>query len=242
MKKYFAQVLILLAISFSLSAQSTSRTGGWFAALNTFKLSKKSSLQIDIHYRTSDAWQHMQTFIFRPGFSYKFKPNLWTVVGYNYLVSRNTINGVSGYILENQIWEQLWFRHPLGKFTMTHRASFEQRFVPVAILNSGKVEKNGSEYANRFRYWVRLLRPFKPQKTLVKGLYGVIQEEIFLNFGNISVVNGHYFDQSRTVAALGYRFSPHLDMEIGYMYRRLQSKGTTAFNDNLLQATTLLRL
>lgn len=242
MKKCILLVISLFLIQFTLLAQTQNRTGGWFAALNTFKLSKKTALQVDLHYRTTDAWEHMQTFMFRPGISYRFKPNLWTVIGYNYLLSRNTISGVSGYVLENQVWEQLWFRHPLGHFTMTHRASFEQRFVPIAVLNAGKVEKKGSEYANRFRYWVRLLRPFKPQKTLVKGLYGVLQEEIFFNFGNISAVNGHYFDQSRTVGALGYRFSPHFDLEIGYLYRRLQSKGKSAFNDNLLQATSLLRL
>lgn len=242
MKKCFVVSLLLILQHYYLPAQTQNRTAGWIATLNTIKLTRHFSLQADFHFRTSDAWLHTQTFIIRPGISFRFNPSLWVVLGYNRIHSRTLINEVSGYLNENQLWEQIWFRHPIQHFTMTHRVSFEQRFVPKPALVAGKVILNGREYVNRFRYWVRLLRPFQVKKTFLKGAYGVLQEEIFFNFGNTSAVNGHSFDQSRSVAALGYRFSAHFDMELGYQYRYIKGKKATAFNDNILQVSTLLRL
>lgn len=242
MKKCFLLVLSLFLIQYTLLAQTQSRTGGWFALLTSVKLSKKVSLQADIHYRTSDTWQHLQTLIIRPGIAYRFTPNFWAVLGYNHLNSRTSISGHNAYLAENQVWEQLWFRHPLQKFTVTHRITFEQRFVPTPVLQGNDVKSSGSQYVNRFRYWLRFMHPFKYEKTFTKGMYGILQEELFLNFGNIAAVNGHSFDQSRTFGGLGYRFSHRIDLELGYQYRRVQAKGTAAFNDNLLQVTSLLRL
>ncbi|MBL0133325.1 MAG: DUF2490 domain-containing protein [Chitinophagaceae bacterium] len=242
MKKCFLLLSLLFLIQFTLTAQTQSRTGGWFAILNSIKLSKKVTLQADFHYRTSDAWQHLQTLIIRPGITYRFNPNFWTVLGYNHLNTRTTINGFTSYLAENHLWEQFWFRHTLQKFTVTNRITFEQRFLPTPVLEGNKVKNSGFHYVNRFRYWVRFMHPFKYEKNFSKGMYGILQEELFLNFGNISFANGHSFDQSRTFGGLGFRFSPRFDLEIGYQYRRVQGKGTLAFNDNLLQATTLLRL
>ena len=74
---------------------------------------------------------------------------------------------------------------------------------------------SGNLFANRFRYFNRAIISLKKQKPFVKGAFAAVQNEVFLNIGDKSAVNGKFFDQNRLYLAAGYRFSPKFDGEIG---------------------------
>jgi len=67
------------------------------------------------------------------------------------------------------------------------------------------------------RYFIRGIIPFTKQPEFSRGLFLALQNEVFLNTGNKTAVNGKIFDQNRLYAAIGYRLPGKIDIEAGYM-------------------------
>ena len=97
-------------------------------------------------------------------------------------------------------------------------------------------------YANRLRYFFRDVIPFSGKKQFAKGMFASVQNEIFVNLGDKSNVNGKFFDQNRAYISVGYRFVKSFDAEIGYMNQYVSGKGSSYVNNNILQLATYLRL
>ncbi len=68
-------------------------------------------------------------------------------------------------------------------------------------------------YANRFRYFIRIVLPLKKEATFKKGMFVALQNEVFVKFGNTSTVNGKFFDQNRLYLAIGFGLSPKADLK-----------------------------
>ena len=242
MKQLLFTILLTGFTLFSIQAQDIDRTAGWYSSINSIGLTKKIRLQLDMALRSTDKWEHVNTWFLRPGLAYNPDKRHTYTLGFNYVMNRTTSGGITDFIPEKQIWEQFWYRHPLGKWNLTHRISLEQRFVSPVFVSNGQLKTNSASMVSRFRYWLRAVLPLEKQPVAGKGNYLVLQNEIFLGFGDISLVNGKTFDQNRALAGLGHHFSPLFDMELGYQFRRIQGKGSIDYNDHILQLTTLLRL
>ena len=243
MKKWILLVIVSNMLAMTVKAQTTDRTAFWYGSINSIHLNKKWSIQPDFHIRSTDKWEHVQTFILRPAISYRFNPKWNVVLGYNHIQSRVSIGGVSGYTPENHIWEQVWFRHKWKKFNLVHRISLEQRFIQYGYLQNGQIKNREALFTQRFRYLFRAQLPLVHQKpTFVKGPYAVLQDEIFFNMLKKENANGQAFDQNRLFAGLGYRLSPKFDIEAGYQNRAITARGGARFTDHITQITTFLRL
>lgn len=70
-------------------------------------------------------------------------------------------------------------------------------------------------YINRFRYMYRLQIPLKGKEIANNTPYAAVYDEVFIGFGKN--VGENIFDQNRFGLLLGYRFSPKIRIEGGFL-------------------------
>ena len=238
MKKILFVVLFAIPLG---NAYAQTQSSGWLASFNTFKTSKKTSIHADVQWRSGDDIKFTQTLLLRAGLNYHLSKKLTLTGGYAFIHNYRNMGAADGYVPEHRIWEQLLYNHKLNKIAVIHRVRLEQRFLSKTIIDNNELEKDGSLYANRVRYFIRNVLHFKQQPTFTKGMFAALQNEVFLNFGNKQQVNGKTFDQNRLYVAVGYRFSKSFDIEAGYMNQYTNGR-TNDVNNHITQVATYLRL
>lgn len=244
MKKITLFLFSLLACSFFISANAQTRFSGWAASFNTIKIGKKTSLHTDLQWRSSDQWEHTQTVLVRSGLNFHVNKRLTLTGGYAYIYNRRVINGISGNTPEHRIWEQLLYTHKLGPVFVAHRFRLEQRFIGKTVIQNNELKTDEFMSANRFRYFIRNILPLQKQEgaAFKRGAFAALQDEVFLNIGNKSNVNGKTFDQNRLYLAMGYRLRSSFDLELGYMNQYISGTGSSFINNHILQVAGYLRL
>jgi hypothetical protein len=75
-----------------------------------------------------------------------------------------------------------------------------------------------------------------------KGMYLILQNELFFNISGQRYVNGKVFDQNRSLVATGYRFSRKFDLELSYMLRVVKEASNRVTRENIVQVTTFARI
>ncbi len=243
-----ASFLLLAILPQHLFAQTANHFSGWLGVFSTFTLNNKFSLHLEGNLRSNNEWQQVQSYIFRPGLNYKLTSSQTVTVGYAFISSLRNINGISGYGPEDRIWEQYsnmqYFT--LGKryVSLQNRLRLEQRFIGQSAVEDNHLVTKDFEFVQRLRYFFRAIVPLSvsENKSFKKGSFFSLQNELFVNMGNTSVVNGKFFDQNRAYFSVGYRFSPKNDTELGYMYQFISGRGNTRTNNNIVQLATYIRL
>lgn len=232
--------ILLLHLAFLTNAQTA--FNGWLMSVNTYKVNDKFTVYFDGQLRSSDQLRQVQTYILRPGVSYNIKKNIIATVGYASIGNRRTIVAISDLIPEHRIWEQFQVIHPVGFTALTHRFRLEQRFIMKYFATNNDLETRGNLYANRFRYFFRDIIPLNGEKTFKKGTFVALQNEVFINIGDKSVVNKKYFDQNRAYLALGYRISQEFDLEAGYLNQYVAGENKSHTNNHNIQLAAYVRL
>lgn len=250
MSRIVLSIIFLVCLFYQGSAQTTHTS--WFAFMNTVKLNKKFSTHLDVQERSGDRFSKMASFIARPGINYKVNDQWLLTAGYAYISNRRTIRftnpdnepvTVTGYVPEHRIWEQVLLTHRIvGKNTISHRFRLEQRFLLTPALENEKLSADGNTYANRFRYFFRSVIPLKQEFPFNDGWFAGIQNEIMVNFGDKSPVNGKFFDQNRLYLSAGYRLKPAIDLEIGYLNQYADGRGQAFTNNHVAQLAVYTRL
>jgi len=245
-------VAVFLTLTFFqtglLKAQTTTTFSGWLAEFGRVELGNKYSLHIEAQLRSTNEWENIQTLVLRGGLNYNLRPNQVITIGYGYFSNRRVIDGVTGYVPEDRIWEQYSFTESFSFHshfvTIQNRFRLEQRFIGQASVQDNQLVTDSFAFAQRIRYFARMIVPLGKSagNTFLKGTYISLQDEVFVNFGDISVVNGKYFDQNRAYFSIGYRFSAKNDTEIGYMNQYVLGQGSTRVSNNILQLATYIRL
>jgi hypothetical protein len=250
MIRLFSAGILLIALCQQIQAQTINTF--WLGSFNTFQLDKKFSLHLDAQFRTGDKYSQMSTLLVRPGINYKPNDQWMFTLGYAYTANRrslpalsgpNELEPVVGYIPEHRFWEQALYTHKLiGKNTISHRIRLEQRVLMQPSIDGDKLVTDGNTYSNRFRYWFRTMIPFNQQFPFKQGWFGSMQNEVFLNFGDKSAVNGKTFDQNRLFFGAGYRLNPAVDFEVAYINQHVIGRGDAFVNNHVAQAGVYLRL
>ena len=242
MKKPFLYLFLFLIGTSAFRAGAQSQFSGWMAVFNTFKTGKKTSIHLDMQWRSSDQLEHIQTLLFRGGLNFHLNKRLTATGGYAFTYNRRNVNDVSGYAPEHRIWEQLMYSHRIKTISISHRLRLEQRFIGQTVLQNDELKADGYGYANRIRYFVRNIIPLRGQTTFTRGLFAALQDEVFANFGNDEYTNGEFFDQNRLYLAVGYRLNTLFDIEAGYMNQYTNGRNNTFTNNHILQVAGYLRL
>jgi Protein of unknown function (DUF2490) len=240
-------ILLLLIFPAISGAQTTNQFSGWLAAFGRVELKNQFSLHIESQLRSTDNLEQIQSVLLRVGLNYNLKKNQIFTIGYAYISSRRTADGVTGYGPEDRIWEQFVLNEAFSVQThgisIQNRFRLEQRFIGQSVVEDGQLETSGFSFVQRIRYFARMIVPFaKTSAGFNKGAFFSLQDEVFVNIGDLSVVNGKYFDQNRAYFSIGYRFSPKNDTEIGYMNQYVLNKGMARTSNNILQIATYIKL
>ena len=243
------KILLIPVLFISLNnVKAQTQFSGWLATFNTVKVGQKTSIHSDVQWRSGDDLRFTQTLLLRAGLNYHVTSRSTITAGYAFIHNYRNMGSVDGYVPEHRIWEQYIYSHKISKLNISHRFRLEQRFLSRTIADNNELKNDGSLYANRFRYFFRALRRLKgpgsdlaQAQPFIKGMFVALQNEVFLNFGNKTNVNGKTFDQNRLYGAIGYRFSRKFDLEAGYMNQYINGR-TNDVSNHIVQVASYIRL
>jgi hypothetical protein len=235
----FYLLLTLFFCSFFVTAQT--QFSGWLASFNTFKLDNRLSLHFDAQLRSTDELEQVSAILLRPGLNYHAGKHWVFTAGYMANINRRTAAGLSSLLTEHRIWQQALFNHKLNKVAIAHRLRFEERFIPNARVENNSLKADGFQQAFRLRYFIRNIVPLTAGPTFRNGPFFALQNEVFLNTGDKSAVNGKAFDQNRLYGAVGYRLKGKMDIEAGYMNQYINTR-TSFINNHIVQLALYKRL
>ena len=122
---------------------------------------------------------------------------------------------ISHEITENRIWEQINLNAKYGRFDMQHRYRMEQRLIDNWSNSSGEFIKGKDDYRNRVRYRMMINVPLSRKEMSNNTLFLNVNDELFLGFGK--GISKNVLDQHRFIAALGWRFNPNFNIQVGYL-------------------------
>lgn len=223
--RFFALVLCIFPFISAFAQQTQSEHTGWFAWSNTYKFASRWGILTDFQVRSGDKFDYARMLLLRPGLTYYFNSNNNATVGYAF-VQTYADNGIPGGrdLAEHRIWEQYILTHKIKGLPLTHRFRTEQRFMERA---------DGSNlFAQRLRYFARLIVPLKaPRESFNKGPFAALQNEVLFNIQNKEQLNNHLFDQNRAYIAVGYRLSPKVDIEAGYLNQYIKGLNNNTRNN-----------
>ncbi len=188
----------------------------------------KWGLHLDAQVRSTAGMEGLRTWLFRPGIQYKLSKRQLLTLGYAYIEGRINEPGVRAYTPEHRLWQQWIYFQPVRRQTLQHRFRIEERFIGSTRYLEGVGIPTLSIYSTRFRYFNRIILPWRPKESFEKGLFATLQNEIFLHLTGTDRLTGKTFDQNRFYLAAGYRVNRIWDMEAGYMRRDVQA--TTRLN------------
>ncbi len=203
--------LIGLMIFCSVQAQSPKGTvGAWWMIFNQTRISNRISLHSEIQFRNYEVRPNAEQLLPRVGINYHLNPTSFVTAGYawlpNYAYDKEALPGVR--TIENRIWEQYQKNHKWGKTAFNHRFRLEQRWLSF---------NNITQYKNRARYMMRVSVPLSAAGITPGNWFASFYDEIFMDISN------QPFDRNRLYGALGYQFTPLINLQIGYLAQTVKS-------------------
>jgi len=218
--KFPSRVLAFTAALMFLSHLSHAQDhvfGSWAGWFNNVRFSEKWGMNNDIQFRAGKDWGENSMLLIRPGVNYYINSRQTAAAGYATTLVTNQLSAGGQRLTEHRIWQQYILTGSLGRTAIQHRFRLEQRFLK---------RPDETVFAQRLRYFIRGMIPFGARSSgpFNRGAFGALQNELFFNIQHKSRLNGNLFDQNRAYAAIGFRFSPKYDLEVGYMNQFLLRK------------------
>ena len=217
-------LLVLLLFHFQLYSQNrvnTSNHNAWFMLFGQLKVNNHWNIGFETQWRRNDWGSLPQQLLLRTGLDYELNNNISITTGYCYVKTHPYGQfPVHSIFPEHRIWEQIQFKHQVGKLEQINRIRLEQRFSYLPVLNrDSNYSKGNSIYTNRLRIMNRFSMPFKGKKIVDKSLYFSFYNEIMIGFGKH--IGTNFFDQNRAYIALGYAIPSIGKLEIGFLEQTL---------------------
>jgi uncharacterized protein DUF2490 len=149
--------------------------------------------------RTRESGKEMDQLLIRPGIGYAIDDHSTVWIGYAHVTNYPV---VGDQIEENRMWEQYMWSGPTPLGAFTSRTRLEQRW-----------QDNGDDTGGRFRQFFKFNWPF----SFHPAASFVLWDEVFVHLNSTDWGARQGFDQNRGFTGLGYRWSPHILTEIGYI-------------------------
>jgi hypothetical protein len=241
MKRFQQGFFLFALVTLSAGTKAQVQFSGWLASFNTFKLNNRFSLHFDAQLRSTNQMEQIGTILLRPGLNFHLNKSWTFTAGYALIEGRRNVSGLSGLLSEHRIWQQALLNHKVKNVSIAHRFRFEERFLPRSKAVNNELTTDGYDQAFRFRYFVRSIFPLAGGQTFSKGPFFALQNELFLNTGDKTAVNGKAFDQNRLYGAVGYRLPGKMDLEAGYMNQYTNTR-TSFINNHIVQLALYKRL
>ncbi|MES2874929.1 MAG: DUF2490 domain-containing protein [Bacteroidota bacterium] len=225
--KKISILLLLVSLNLVSYSQNTrikdNNSIGWYAFNALLKLDDKWSLAGEFQWRRENFISDPQQNLFRIGINRLVIPGVNIRAGYALAETFNygdiPLNNLGKQFTEHRAYEMLGLNNKFGIIDNSHRFMLEQRWV--GRYSDISLEKEDEYvYTNRFRYMFRAQIPLKGREIADKTAYAAIYDEVFVGFGKN--VNENVFDQNRLGLLVGYRFSPKVRIEGGFLSQIVQ--------------------
>jgi hypothetical protein len=192
----------------------------FLAYFNQTRFTKRLGSWIDLHHRSTDHFVNrpLQS-IGRLGLTFYATDHFRITFGYCFAYNYPSA-GFKTAKIEHRPWQQLFFKQEYHKVQTIQILRLEERYNQVLVND---VATDDYVYTNRLRYSYLVLVPFSKQGIQEKKFFGVVNDELFVNFGKNITYNT--FDQNRFFVGLGYQIGHSSSVHLGYMniYQQLAS-------------------
>lgn len=247
MKRWLVPSVLLFASFNIASAQSdreiVNQPIEWFAFTGNLKVAKSTSLIVEGQFRFAHSFDPMQ-FQLRTAVNITLSKHLSIVpFGYVYTLNERYGKQPTTYVNnEHRFWEQVAYKHNVGRVKADHRVRLEQRFIQVhSTTREGIIVDEGFENRQtRLRYRFNIAYPLsnKPEAAFLS-----FYDEVFFSWGK--KVSYHKPDQNRVFAGIGLPLYKSFTLQGGFIYQMLVKDNGLKQENNLgflLAATYNLNL
>ncbi len=219
---------LLLGASGAASAQKLiiEDEQAWVAVLNQTRLSNRWGLWFDAHLRYRDGFvQKPSVCIARLGPTWYLNNDVRFTAAYAFVNffpdgAHPTVSRP-----EHRPWQQVQWFTPIEKARLMQWVRLEERFRRK-LNQDGKLAE-GYDFNWRIRLNALLAVPLTKKGLGPGGLQGVLNNELFVNFGK--EIRTNYFDQNRFFVGLAWQTSKMSQVQLGYLNVFLQSPTTNRF-------------
>jgi hypothetical protein len=248
--KKLSILLILSLVSLLSFSQNTrlkdKNSIGWYAFNASLKLDPKWSLAGEFQWRRDNIISDPQQNVFKLAVNRLAAPGLNLRAGvalaetYNY--GGIPVNGMGKQFTEYRAYEMVGLSNKIGIVESSHRFMLEQRWVG-RYSDATLTSEDDYVYTNRFRYMYRLQVPLKGSAIADNIPYAAVYDEVLIGFGKN--VGENVFDQNRFGLLLGYRFSPKVRIEGGFLSqiaqfgREIGGRNVFQHNTGIIVSTNL---
>mgnify|MGYP001276650714 CR=1 FL=1 len=182
---------------------------GWYMFFGNHRLNAHWGLHTEFQWRRSEWITQNQQLLIRVGADYHLDENNSLTAGYAWVKTfpygEQPINEP---FIEHRIWEQWLTNHRSGRLYVNHRYRLEQRFLEQPATSE-------FVFRQRARYRLLLTLPLEQRDFTDNSFFLATYAEVFLGFGK--GIGRNVMDQSRLYLALGYRFNPRVNLQLGYL-------------------------
>ena len=216
------RILFLLAVLVAFGGAVAQKNisnqyNAWALYTGNHRISSKVNLMTEYQWRRADGFKHWQQSILRLGVEYAVNTKVSVMGGYAWI---KTFPYGSQPVLhefdENRMFEQLNLKDKVGRFEIQHRYRLEQRLLEQYAKNAtNDIVQVDPVYRNRIRYRAMVVVPLSRKEMGDNTLFLTVNNELFVGFGKGIAKNP--LDQNRLIAALGWRFNPEINIQVGYL-------------------------
>ena len=224
---YVILILICLGTAGKLDAQSgvnADKLGAWYMYFFNHPFGGGAwGVQGDVQYRNWNLGGDLEQLLLRGGLTYSpAEAGIQFTLGYAHITS-GAYGDSDATSAEHRIYQEALFPQRIGgRFLLTHRLRYEQRWV------------DGQDFRTRYRYNLFVNVPLN-DRDLGDGVwYLALYNELFINgqrhIGTTAAVE--LFDRNRLYLGLGYGITDRLRAQLGYM-----RQSNDSFTKEQLQAS-----
>ena len=201
--------LILLLPALVWSQPEEDQLGAWYMLFWSTTINESPwGFQGDVQYRNWDIIGDLEQLLLRGGVTYQPKnTKVKFTLGYAF-ISTGAFGSSKSTVQESRIYQEALLPQKVGgRFYITHRFRYEQRFV------------DNQDFRTRFRYNLFLNVPFNKKDLSPGAVYLALYNELFIN-GERQIADDRtveLFDRNRTYGAIGYSIAKGIRAQLGYM-------------------------
>jgi hypothetical protein len=246
MTRYFILFLLIILQTFKGFAQQTKQITNqklvWYGYYLTLQLNEKYFLTSEIQERHFVAPFAQHQFVLRSHL-HRNLGNGWDVaLGMCLFLQSPNENPSKNDLIIPELRPHFAFaqQQKLKFATLNQRYQVEARFFHHTENNELTESYDFGNF--RFRYQIGLEIPiWKTQITKRELLSVKFSNEIMVNVGENIVYN--FFDQNRIYAALNYKITPNLSLEMGYLnWFQQQKSGNKFYQRDILRFTVFHKI
>ena len=200
--------------AFGQTSAEDKNFNSWFNYFGDHQVSRRWGVHLETQVRRARGVLSWQQLLLRPAVNFTINKHVFLTAGYTFLYTWPYGDFPRPFkVPENALFEQIVFKHKLGRVGIQHRLREEQRFI--GQFNAANDDIEGWQSRHRFRYFLRADVPLGSGPESRFGL--AFYNEFFVQFG--ANHGSNILDQNRAYGAFTYKLSKNNRVEAGYMYQ-----------------------